>query len=237
MIAKKNSRYDLERKRTALFAMGLLAAGSFTLAAFTYDSPLSVEFEKQTHTSQRIDYDIQQVEKEVPKDENVVKPVVPNDAQQSSATIDAQATPDQDIVSADNTNDAILPEVGIEGLGYDFGADVPVFDELDAEIFIWVDKYAAMVGGVPEMFRHIQTTVEYPEIDIERDVQGTVTMSFVVEKNGEITNIFVEKGVSRTLDREAKRVVRSFPKWVPAELNAKKVRTRVRLPIVFTLEG
>lgn len=237
MIAKKNSRYDLERKRTALFAMGLLAAGSFTLAAFTYDSPLSVELEKRTHTSERIDYDIQQVEKEVPKEENVVKPVVPNDAQQSNPTIDAQATPDQDIVSADNTSEAIIAEVGIEGLGYDFGADVPVFDELDAEIFIWVDKEASMVGGVSEMFRYIQSTVEYPEIDIEGYVEGTVTMSFVVEKDGEITNIFVEKGVSRTLDREAKRVVRSFPKWVPAELDAKKVRTRVRLPIVFTLAG
>ncbi|MFT6502875.1 MAG: protein TonB [Crocinitomicaceae bacterium] len=236
MIAKKNSRYDLERKRTALFAMGLLAAGSFTLAAFTYDSPFSVEIEKRTHTSERIDYDIQQVEKEVPKDKDVVKPVVPNDAQQSNPTIDAQANPDQNMVSADNTSDAIVPEVGIDGLGYDFGADVPVFDELDAEIFIWVDKEASMVGGVSEMFRYIQSTVEYPEMDIEGDVQGTVTMSFVVEKDGEITNIFVEKGVSKTIDREAKRIVRSFPKWVPAEIDARKVRTRVRLPIVFTLE-
>lgn len=236
MIAKKNSRYDLERKRTALFAMGLLAAGSFTLAAFTYDSPLSVELEKRTHTSERIDYEVQQVEKELPKPDDDVKPEVPNDVQQSAPTLDAHATPDQDIVSADNSSDDIDPEVGIESLGYDFGADVPVFDDLEAEIFIWVDKEAAMVGGVPEMFKHIQTTVEYPEIDIEGDVQGTVTMSFVVEKDGEITNIFVEKGVSRTLDREAKRIVRSFPKWVPAELDAKKVRTRVRLPIVFTLE-
>lgn len=236
MIAKKNSRYDLERKRTALFAMGLLAAGSFTLAAFTYDSPLSVEIEKRTHASERIDYDIQQVEKEVPKDKNVVKPVVPNDAQQSNPTIDAQASPDQNIVSTDNTSDAIVPEVGIDGLGYDFGADVPVFDELDAEIFIWVDKEASMVGGVSEMFRYIQSTVEYPEIDIEGYVEGTVAVSFVVEKDGEITNIFIEKGVSKTIDREAKRIVRSFPKWVPAELDARKVRTRVRLPIVFTLE-
>ena len=236
MIAKKNSRYDLERKRTALFAMGLLAAGSFALGAFTYDSPLSVETEKRTHASERIDYDIQQVEKEVLKDKDVVKPVVPDDAQQSSPTIDAQANPDQNIVSVDNTGDVIVPEVGIDGLGYDFGADVPVFDKLDAEIFIWVDTEASMVGGVAEMFRYIQSNVEYPEMDIEGDVQGTVAMSFVVEKNGEITNILVEKGVSKTIDREAKRIVRSFPKWVPAELDARKVRTRVRLPIVFTLE-
>ena len=73
-------------------------------------------------------------------------------------------------------------------------------------------------------------------MDIEGDVQGTVAISFVVEKNGEITNILVEKGVSKTIDREAKRIVRSFPKWVPAEIDARKVRTRVRLPIVFTLE-
>lgn len=236
MIAKKNSRYDLERKRTALFAMGLLAAGSFTLAAFTYDSPLSVEMEKRAHVSEHIDYEIQQVQKEEPKPKDDVKPPVQSDVQQSAPTLDVHAAPDQDIVSADNSSDVVDAQVGIEGLGYDYGADVPVFDELEAEIFIWVDTEASMVGGVAEMFRHIQSTVKYPEIDIEGYVEGTVAVSFVVEKDGEITNIFIEKGVSKTLDREAKRVVRSFPKWVPAELDAKKVRTRVRLPIVFTLE-
>ena len=56
MIAKKSSRHDLERKRTALFAMGLLAAGSFTLAAFTYNSPLSLEKDKLANAHQDIEY-------------------------------------------------------------------------------------------------------------------------------------------------------------------------------------
>ena len=66
--------------------------------------------------------------------------------------------------------------------------------------------------------------------------QGRVFLSFVVEPDGKITNIVVERGVTRELDREAKRVVRKMPKWSAGEASGKKVRTRCRLPIVFTLQ-
>ena len=67
------------------------------------------------------------------------------------------------------------------------------------------------------------------------DEQGKVYLSFVVGSDGSISQVKVERGVSKDLDREAKRVVRSMPKWVPGEAGGKKVATRCRLPIVFTL--
>ena len=65
--------------------------------------------------------------------------------------------------------------------------------------------------------------------------QGRVYLSFVVEKDGGISNVKVERGVSKDLDREAKRIVRAMPKWEAGEVGGKKVRTRCSLPIVFTL--
>ena len=66
--------------------------------------------------------------------------------------------------------------------------------------------------------------------------QGRVYLSFIIESDGTVTGLTVERGVSDELDREAKRVVRKMPKWNAGEVAGKKVRTRCRLPIIFTLE-
>jgi len=235
MIAKKNSRLDLERKRTALFSMGLLAASSFALAAFTYNSSMLVEEQKQAKESTRVNYIVQdKVEEEEVKIETETE-VQQDNSQSSDPTIDNQAAVTQDITKTDNTDKTFDPQVGLDNLPYNFGDDVPVFDEYEEEIIEWVDEEAEFIGGYGEMQKFIGNNIVYPEISIGYGEQGRVSVSFVVEKDGSITNIFVEKGVSKSLDREAKRIVRSFPKWKPAEVDARVVRTRVRLPIIFTL--
>jgi TonB family protein len=104
------------------------------------------------------------------------------------------------------------------------------------EILDFPDLEAEFPGGSSAMQTWISNNVHYPETSIEKDEQGKVYLSFVVEPNGEITNIIVERGVSQDLDREAKRVVRSMPRWNPGVASGSKVRTRCRLPITFTLE-
>ena len=65
--------------------------------------------------------------------------------------------------------------------------------------------------------------------------QGRVYLSFVVEADGSISNIDIERGVSSDLDKEAKRLIRKMPSWDAGEAKGKKARTRCRLPINFTL--
>ena len=86
------------------------------------------------------------------------------------------------------------------------------------------------------MMAQVQKVMNYPEIDIQMDVQGKVYLSFIIEKDGSVSNVEIERGVSKTIDREAKRIVKTFPKWKPGENAYGKVRTRVRLPLNFTLE-
>tara|TARA_B110000285_G_scaffold142462_1_gene159244 strand:+ start:747 stop:1337 length:591 start_codon:yes stop_codon:yes gene_type:complete len=93
------------------------------------------------------------------------------------------------------------------------------------------------IGGAPAMQKFINENVRYPEIDRISGEQGIVYVSFVIEKDGSVSNVKIARGVTKTIDREAKRIVRSFPKWKPAENAYGKVRTRVRLPIGFTLGG
>ena len=89
--------------------------------------------------------------------------------------------------------------------------------------------------GPSGMMTYIYQNVVYPQTSIEMNEQGRVFLSFVVEKDGSITNVVVERGVSVDLDREAKRVLRKMPKWIPGELKGEIVRSIQRLPIQFRL--
>jgi protein TonB len=67
-------------------------------------------------------------------------------------------------------------------------------------------------------------------------MQGKVYVEFVVETDGSISTIRIAKGVFESLDKEAVRLVRNMPKWIPGEVRARKVRTYARLPITFILD-
>ena len=104
------------------------------------------------------------------------------------------------------------------------------------EIIEFPDVKASFPGGAAALKQYIRDNVVYPEMAMEMNEQGKVYLSFVVEKDGKITNIKIERGVSSDLDKEAKRVVRSMPKWIPGETKGKSVRTKCSLPIVFVIQ-
>ncbi len=112
---------------------------------------------------------------------------------------------------------------------------VPVEPEVTEEIIDFPDFEAQFSGGAEGMQQWIATNVQYPQEAITMNEQGRVYLSFIVEANGEITNIEVERGVSESLDAEAVRLLQTMPNWIPGEAKGKKVRTRCRLPINFTL--
>lgn len=103
----------------------------------------------------------------------------------------------------------------------------PTFDFAEVE--------PAFPGGAEAMVKFIVDNIQYPETAKELGDQGRVYVAFVVEKDGSLSNIEVLRGVSVELDREAKRVIRSMPKWKPGEQQGKVVRCRMRLPVTFTL--
>ncbi len=235
MIAKKSKRFDLERKRAFFFQAGLLIVGSLVLAAFTYsvpkESPKTIKFAEAFN----IEYDIQDAEIiPEPEIEVVELPVIEN--QMSDATMtDAIDAGLIDENSRTIENNKTKPDSKIN-------TDLPFFDqgiikiEADNTIHPFVKVEAAYIGGYALMMQFIQSKVVYPEIAREMGVQGKVLVSFVVEKNGDVSNVEIKRGVDKDLDREAIRVVKSFPKWKPGEQNYGAVRTRVVLPINFELK-
>lgn len=90
-------------------------------------------------------------------------------------------------------------------------------------------------GGADEFSKWVNSRLKYPEIAKENGVQGRVTLQFTVESDGRVTNVRVLRGVDPSLDAEAKRVVRSSPKWKPGMQNGEPVRVTYTFPIIFQL--
>ena len=88
-------------------------------------------------------------------------------------------------------------------------------------------------GGPNEMMRYIQENIKYPQSAKDNKIEGRVFVSFVVEKDGSITNAAVMRGIDKECDAEALRVVASMPKWTPGQHKGEVVRTQFTIPIYY----
>ena len=93
------------------------------------------------------------------------------------------------------------------------------------------------MGGDEGTFRNwVQQRVKYPAIAQENGIQGRVSCSFVVNKDGSIVDAEVIRGVDPSLDKEALRVVNGLPKWKPGKQRGKPVRVKFTVPVMFRLQ-
>jgi TonB family protein len=105
----------------------------------------------------------------------------------------------------------------------------------DDKIYDVVEVNAGFPGGDEACFRWIKDHIKYPKECIEKEIQGRVQISFVVEKDGSITDAKVLRPIHPLLSEEALRVVKAMPKWAPAKVKGQTVRSRFNLPVSFRL--
>lgn len=126
----------------------------------------------------------------------------------------------------------------IEGTG-EVVFDEPVeevMEESDEDvIFTVVEQQAEYPGGAEAMFKFLQKNMKYPAIARRMGVEGSVFVSFVIDKEGVISDVQVIKGISAECDKEAQRVIKLMPPWKPGKQNGKAVRCRFVLPVKFKL--
>ena len=114
-----------------------------------------------------------------------------------------------------------------DGTGYDEG------DYGEEDIFQVVEDMPTFPGDINKW---LGKNVKYPVIAQENNIQGRVTVQFVIERDGSITDVKVLRGVDPSLDKEAVRVVKSMPKWKPGKQRGKPVRVSYTVPINFRLQ-
>ena len=108
--------------------------------------------------------------------------------------------------------------------------------EADPNVFEVVEKMPEFPnGGMPGLMKYLSDNIRYPEAAKVAGIQGRVTVVFVVDKDGSITNVKTLRGVDAELDKEAIRVISSMPKWIPGMQKGKAVKVRYTVPVMFRL--
>ena len=108
--------------------------------------------------------------------------------------------------------------------------------EEENKVFEVVEQMPSFPGGDAALMKYLQENTHYPTIAAENGVQGRVVVGFVVEKDGSITDVTVIKSQDPSLDREAARVVKSMPRWIPGKQNGSAVRVKYQVPVTFRLQ-
>lgn len=104
------------------------------------------------------------------------------------------------------------------------------------KVFDVVEQMPSFPGGPSALMEWLSNNVKYPVVAQENGVQGRVVVSFVVERDGSITDVKVVRGVDPSLDREASRVVRAMPRWIPGKQNGSAVRVKYNVPVAFRFQ-
>ena len=99
-----------------------------------------------------------------------------------------------------------------------------------------VQKMPAFPGGDKDLMQYLADNIKYPALARENNIQGTVALSFLVNKDGSISDVSVIKEIGGGCGKEALRVVQSMPRWLPGEANGHAVKVRFTLPVRFRLQ-
>lgn len=106
-------------------------------------------------------------------------------------------------------------------------------DDSDNAVYKMVEEMAQFPGGQAEMLKFIQENRQYPEAAKANGVHGKVMVTFIVERDGSLSDVKVMRGLGSGCDEEAIRVVQSMPKWNPGKQRGKEVRCSYVVPITF----
>ena len=104
------------------------------------------------------------------------------------------------------------------------------------EVFFIVEQMPEFPGGETALREYIAKNVKYPRNAQEIGIQGKVYVTFIVDKNGNVTNATIARSVDTALDKEALRVINSLPKWTPGKQRGQAVNVSFTVPINFVLD-
>jgi len=136
----------------------------------------------------------------------------------------------------------VIPVIGLALILFSFSRNKQTVSSAEIiapqdSIYTKVDKMPKFKDGDIALRKFVATNVKYPKVAIKNKIEGTVYVKFVVDKTGKVGKIEIQKGVSKELDKEAKRVIRSLPNFEkPGYKNGKTVNVWFSMPITFRLK-
>ncbi len=229
MDLKKSPKADLEGKKNMFFLLGLVVALGVTLVAFEWTSKPKKADSLGTVQTAEVEEEIIPITREqevkppppppLPKVVEVLT-IVDDDVKiEDELEIDDTEADDQTVID-------VAPVIQTQ----------EEEEEEEAQVFFIVEDMPEFPGGELALRKYIANAIKYPVIAQENGIQGKVYVTFVVDKDGGISDARVARGVDPSLDKEALRVVNTLPKWKPGKQRGKPVRVSYTVPINFVLQ-
>jgi protein TonB len=228
MERKKTNRANLENKKVIFLQVGLIAALSLCLLAFEWRTYDRLVFEKPAS-------DWSAVDELLPINTEQRKPLPPPPVARPVYTINIVDKPDAlpddfTIFDASITEDWQNPVV------------IPLPEEVSnpAEDSVYnrhtLETQPEFPGGEVALYEFLYRNIKYPKMAVEAGIQGTVFVGFVIEKDGSISNTWIERSPNGLLSDESERVVAAMPPWSPGKQSGVPVRVRFILPVKYKLQ-
>lgn len=228
MELKKTPKADLENKKQLYFMIGLVIALGITLVGFEWTTKSSKATSLGSVSAVTVEEEIIPITRE-----QEVKPPPPPPPKVIEVLniVDDNVKIDEELMIEDSeADDKTLIDVA------------PVIsapkeeEEETAEVFYIVEDMPEFPGGEAALRAFIAQAIKYPVIAQENGIQGKVYVTFVVGKDGSVSNATIARGVDASLDKEALRVVNTLPKWKPGKQRGKPVNVSYTVPINFVLQ-
>jgi len=228
MEAKKTPKADLESKKNLYFMIGLVAALGIMLVSFEWTSKPSKANSLGSLNAVAVEEEIIPITREME-----VKPPPPPPPK----VVEVLNIVDDD-VDLKNELDIEDSEADDKTL-IDVAPVVKAKEEVEeetAEVFFIVEDMPEFPGGEMALRTFIANSIKYPVIAQENGIQGKVYVTFVVGKDGSVSNATIARGVDASLDKEALRVINTLPRWKPGKQRGKPVNVSYTVPINFQLQ-
>lgn len=226
MELKKSPKADLQNKRGLFLQIGLTVSLALMIAAFAYN--------QKDKVVEIMDLGNVQVEEEIVE--------ITRQDQKPPEPVKQTITVVSDIINVVKNETKITNDFSFT----DFSEDAivaPVVKKVEERAeddapFLIAEEMPKFEGGDLLKFRSwVQTRLKYPTIAAENGISGRVTLTFVIEKDGRLTNIQVMQTPDRSLSEEAIRVLNTSPKWTPGKQRSSPVRVKYTLPVEFRIQN
>jgi protein TonB len=160
---------------------------------------------------------------------------------------DSEVKPEEELKSQDelNKDKTAIGAFDVKGNDETGGTVLKAVEEIaqpepkreeENKVFDVVEQMPSYPGGMGALMSWLSQNIKYPTVAAENGISGRVIVQFVVERDGSITDVRVARGVDPYLDKEATRVVKMMPHWIPGKQNGAPVRVKYTVPVVFKLQ-
>ena len=226
MELRKNPNIDLERKRGMFFSIGLSLSMLLVLTAFEWRTkvqPSIPDFEEEELSFEAL-YEPVVTEINLPPKPELLKRELKNPV--------IIVVPNDEILAIVQKVIVSEPEVDFDKLMI---AEAEPVEPPTDEFFEIVEKMPEPYGGMTAFMKFLGAEIKYPRIARQNHIEGRVFAQFIIDEEGQITQLKIIKGIGGGCDEEALRVIAMAPDWKPGKQRGRAVKVRMIVPVHFRL--